>query len=1277
MRSSLEERLELNTFRRSSFAVLVFALVSIFCTVLHAQSTSGGSSLSLVQHVNNPACSTGTTCTITLNQSIAAGDLLVFESGMSGPTLMTATDNGGTFVQCTSCVGFDATYMYSEASGGWIISAAAEQSTITVTFDAAAVGGIEMWEYSYTGGTPGFDGANTNETVNSSSPVAATFTASGSNDISVQACRANQACDSVSAPYVEDNSGSDYSWAALASPAALVAPSWSLGGSGVSQLTQMEFGFGSSPCANGTFVDFGGPDGSAVTQPLLTAATHGWQGGYWIVGGVGADLTFSSSASHPLQAPTGRLCDGGNYTDTSTTGMQYSTSDPMTYLEINGVNGILNGSVSAGIWYNSTVPANSISSTDDFAILSTGGFDYVSLHEFGNGINRIGELECGSGTSTAYVILQRNTWYWVELVYNETGNQTMKVYSDASPPVQVGSTMTCPSIGTYPPGYILVGNDNPDTTLPAGYVNDFDGLRISLDGIDPLLPSGTAPPATAPAFNPTPGTYTSAQSVALSDSQPGTIIYYTTNGTTPTTSSAVYSSPIPVSASSTIQAIAIASGYGLSPVASGLYNINYPPAATPIFTPAPGNYTGPLTVTITETTANAVIHYTTDGSTPTANSPVYGGGPIAVSVTAVIQAIAVGGAGYSNSYVGGGTYAISPQAAAAPIFSLTPGTYYGPQAITLSDATPGATIYYTTNGTPPNATSLVYGGTPIPVSATTTIEAIATASNYSTSALASGAFTILALSPSGPVNLSGYYNVDGIATFLAFPQNGGFDNDGNAYNSGQLGTSLSFQGLTFPLAAANKLDALSSETVPVSAGHYQELVLLGGGVNGAQTNQTIVATYTDGSTSTFRQNFSDWANPQNYPGETTVSGMSTRVVPFGFLQGGAFDVYGYTFQLNVGKTLASVKLPANRNVVFLAIGLDSPVQPAAATPAFSPTPGNYIPGQTVTLSDATSGSQIHCTTNGTTPTANSPVCTTLTVSANTTIEAIAVASGYNNSAVATGVYTISPGVAVNLGGVYNVDGVGTSGTGPRNGGFDSDSYAYNSSLLGTSLTFQGVTFPLAGANVADAVTAQTISVSSLPYGQLYLLGAAVNGAQLNQPIVVTYTDGTTSTFIQSFSDWLTPNSYSGEALVSRTANRITPNGQTQTATVCVYGYTFALAAGKTVASVKLPFNRNVVFLGLGLGETATLPSQIVPYIQVNGASWQQTSAATVSRGSAVSLGPQPLSVGSWSWTGPGGYTSTARQINSIPLSEGGNTFEATYTNGNGIQSILTLNITVK
>jgi len=172
---------------------------------------------------------------------------------------------------------------------------------------------------------------------------------------------------------------------------------------------------------------------------------------------------------------------------------------------------------------------------------------------------------------------------------------------------------------------------------------------------------------------------------------------------------------------------------------------------------------------------------------------------------------------------------------------------------------------------------------------------------------------------------------------------------------------------------------------------------------------------------------------------------------------------------------------------------------------------------------------------------------------------------------------------VNLSAYYNVDGIATAGTAPISGGFDADGYAFNSSLLGALSTYQNLVFPLGPANAPDAVSSATVPVAAGQYGKLYLLGAAVNGAQLNQSVVVTYTDGTTSTFTQNFSDWAIPANYAGESLVTATTSRVGPGGVTNATPVNVYGYTFALTAGKTPASVKLPSNRNVVLVGIGWG----------------------------------------------------------------------------------------------
>ena len=71
----------------------------------------------------------------------------------------------------------------------------------------------------------------------------------------------------------------------------------------------------------------------------------------------------------------------------------------------------------------------------------------------------------------------------------------------------------------------------------------------------------------------------------------------------------------------------------------GLLNNNQPLTATPTFSPASGTYTSTQSVTIKDSTPNASIYYTTDGSTPSTGSTLYSG-PIQVATSKTIQAIA-------------------------------------------------------------------------------------------------------------------------------------------------------------------------------------------------------------------------------------------------------------------------------------------------------------------------------------------------------------------------------------------------------------------------------------------------------------------------------------------------------------------------------------------------------------------------------------------------------------------------------------------------------------
>jgi glucosylceramidase len=190
---------------------------------------------------------------------------------------------------------------------------------------------------------------------------------------------------------------------------------------------------------------------------------------------------------------------------------------------------------------------------------------------------------------------------------------------------------------------------------------------------------GTTPPpeqqAAAPTFTPAGGTYTAAQSVTLATTTAGASIYYTTDGSTPTTASTLYAAatPIQVATTTTINAIATASGFLNSNVASATYTINLPTAATPTFSPAPGAYTSAQSVSLSDTTAGASIYYTTDGSTPTTKSALFtAGSPIAVSATTTINAIAAA-AGFANSAVATGTYTLNGPAVSV-VLSTNDGT---------------------------------------------------------------------------------------------------------------------------------------------------------------------------------------------------------------------------------------------------------------------------------------------------------------------------------------------------------------------------------------------------------------------------------------------------------------------------------------------------------------------------------------------------------------------------------------------------------------------------
>ena len=145
--------------------------------------------------------------------------------------------------------------------------------------------------------------------------------------------------------------------------------------------------------------------------------------------------------------------------------------------------------------------------------------------------------------------------------------------------------------------------------------------------------------AAAPVISPNGGTFTATQSVTLSTTTASASIYYTLDGSTPTTSSTLYSGPISISTDTTLNAIATAAGYSPSSVSNATFTFSNQTAAVS-FSPAAGTYVSAQTVTLSDTDASAKIYYTTDGSTPSATSNLYSA-QIQVGTTETIKAIAI------------------------------------------------------------------------------------------------------------------------------------------------------------------------------------------------------------------------------------------------------------------------------------------------------------------------------------------------------------------------------------------------------------------------------------------------------------------------------------------------------------------------------------------------------------------------------------------------------------------------------------------------------------
>lgn len=165
-------------------------------------------------------------------------------------------------------------------------------------------------------------------------------------------------------------------------------------------------------------------------------------------------------------------------------------------------------------------------------------------------------------------------------------------------------------------------------------------------------------------------------------------------------------------------------------------------------------------------TAASIASFNPDG-TVTTSTP--GGTVYTVNANSCLTMIHIADAAPGNP--------VTLPSAAAPVFSIGTGSYTSPQSVVMTDATPGAAIYYTIGNSAPTAGSNLYNG-PVVVSGSETLNAIAVAAGYSDSPVSSASYTIGAAAPAdfsltqNTASMAVQAGQSGTATLTITPQNG-------------------------------------------------------------------------------------------------------------------------------------------------------------------------------------------------------------------------------------------------------------------------------------------------------------------------------------------------------------------------------------------------------------------------------------------------------------------------------------------------------------------------
>jgi hypothetical protein len=370
-----------------------------------------------------------------------------------------------------------------------------------------------------------------------------------------------------------------------------------------------------------------------------------------------------------------------------------------------------------------------------------------------------------------------------------------------------------------------------------------------------------------------------------------------------------------------------------------------------------------------------------------------------------------------------------------------------------------------------------------------------------------------------PVDLSSAYNTYAIYTNGTTITTPGLDGLGDAYSANLLTPHRILNDVQFNFGPANKLDAVSGagQTVPLPPDRFATLQLLGTGYNGNQSAQTVTVTYTDGSTSTITQSFSDWFSPAYNSDESFAVVMPYRNLADGAKDNRVFNLYAYIFPLDVRKAVKSVTLPNDPNVVVLAATLTGlTVQaPVILSRQFN-TGGIFNNGVTFSATGGLDGGGDGCTLP----------------------DGCADAYSAQQLGLSSGPF---PHLIVN-GALFAFGPVNTADC--------------TTNCVSDVITLPG----------APGSTVWLPWFEQRPWTTMTILGTGVDGSHTGT-VTVNYANGANETFNQTFSDWCGFGANANESIAVNGVNRINSDGTLSSVSCNLYSYTYALDPRRIVRSI--------------------------------------------------------------------------------------------------------------